>query len=164
MSTSSRSVIYTGRHITETKLYDNADMPYITRLDETLPTVGDMMRAAGYYTAYKGKWHMAGGGALTEGDDSTVASHFRSRSWLEPYGFADWNVDGDTPGGIEEGYSTDDSIAGETIGWLRNKGAALNKKGTPLLSRCEPHQPPRRDVFQYRRRGGKRAVRLLPLS
>lgn len=108
-------------------------MPYITRLDETLPTVGDMMRAAGYYTAYKGKWHMAGGGALTEGDDSTVASRFRSRSWLEPYGFADWNVDGDTPGGIEEGYSTDDSIAGETIGWLRNKGAALNKKGTPFF-------------------------------
>lgn len=133
MSTSSRSVIYTGKHITQTKLYDNVDMPYISRLDEDLATIGDMMREVGYYTAYRGKWHMAGGGTMTEGDDATVADRFRTKSWLEPYGFADWNIDGDTPGGIEEGYSTDDSIAGEAISWLRSKGTSLNKDGKPFF-------------------------------
>lgn len=55
VSTSSRSVIYTGRHITETKMLDNTNMPYQPNMDKNLKTVGDMLREAGYYTALKGK-------------------------------------------------------------------------------------------------------------
>src|SRR5262245_31165370 len=56
--TPSRSVIYTGRHIQQTKMFDNTNFPWTASLSTDMPTVGDMLRAAGYYTAYKGKWHL----------------------------------------------------------------------------------------------------------
>ncbi|NCB16749.1 MAG: hypothetical protein EOM65_11325, partial [Synergistales bacterium] len=58
MSTSSRSVIYTGTHITNTKMIDNTDFDWQGPLSTGIVTVGDLLRRAGYYTAYKGKWHM----------------------------------------------------------------------------------------------------------
>ena len=73
VSTSSRSVIYTGRHVTETHMMDNTNLTCQPNMSKDLKTVGDMMREAGYYAAYKGKWH------ISEGDTS-----------LEEYGFSDW--------------------------------------------------------------------------
>src|SRR5215831_662266 len=49
----SRSVVYTGRHIQQTKMFDNTNFPWISSMSTDLPTVGDMLREAGYYTAYK---------------------------------------------------------------------------------------------------------------
>jgi arylsulfatase len=45
---SSRSVIYTGRHMPVTEIYDNDNMPYIRPLDPALGTLGSMLRSAGY--------------------------------------------------------------------------------------------------------------------
>ena len=73
VSTSSRSVIYTGRHITETCMLDNTNYAFVNDMSRDLPTVGDMLRDAGYYTAFKGKWH------ISEDTES-----------LEEYGFSDW--------------------------------------------------------------------------
>lgn len=56
VSTSSRSVIYTGTHITDTKMLDNTDLPWQSSLSEDLTTIGDRMNTAGYYSAYKGIW------------------------------------------------------------------------------------------------------------
>lgn len=64
MSTSSRSVIYTGLHIPQTRLLDNTDVAWQRPLSTEMTTVGDRLREAGYYTAFKGKWHMGGGGIL----------------------------------------------------------------------------------------------------
>ena len=44
VSTSSRSVIYTGTHITDTAMLDNIDFDWQAPLDESLVTVGDRMR------------------------------------------------------------------------------------------------------------------------
>ena len=55
VSTSSRSVIYTGRHITETCMLDNTNYAFQPNMSTNLTTVGDMLRQAGYYTAFKGK-------------------------------------------------------------------------------------------------------------
>ena len=49
--TPSRSVLYTGRHIQHTKMFDNTNFPWISSMSTELPTVGDMLRDAGYYTA-----------------------------------------------------------------------------------------------------------------
>ena len=49
-------MLYTGRHIQQTKMFDNTNFPWIASMSTDLPTVGDMLREAGYYTAYKGKW------------------------------------------------------------------------------------------------------------
>src|SRR5215510_13530155 len=56
--TSSRSVLYTGQHIQQTKMFDNTNFPWISSMSPDMPTVGHMLRDAGYYTAYKGKWHL----------------------------------------------------------------------------------------------------------
>ena len=56
---SSRSVIYTGRHMPNTEIHDNDNMPYIRPLDPALGTLGSMLRTAGYYCAYQGKWHLS---------------------------------------------------------------------------------------------------------
>jgi arylsulfatase len=56
---SSRSVIYTGQHIQRTRVFDNLNFPWSNDLSTEIPTLGDMLGEAGYYTAYKGKWHMS---------------------------------------------------------------------------------------------------------
>ena len=56
--TPSRSVIYTGQHIQNNGMFDNTNFPWSNDLSTDIPTVGDMLRRQGYYTAYKGKWHL----------------------------------------------------------------------------------------------------------
>ncbi len=56
--TPSRSVLYTGQHIQQTKMFDNTNFPWIASMSTDLRTIGDTLREAGYYTAYKGKWHL----------------------------------------------------------------------------------------------------------
>ena len=51
--TPSRSVIYTGRHIQHTRMFDNTNFPWIQSMSPDLPTVGDLLREAGYYTDRK---------------------------------------------------------------------------------------------------------------
>src|SRR5262249_25588458 len=55
--TPSRSVLLTGLQTADTGMFENTDLPWIKNLSTTIPTVGHMLRKAGYYTAYKGKWH-----------------------------------------------------------------------------------------------------------
>src|SRR6188768_1548835 len=56
--TPSRSVLYTGQHIQQTGMFDNTNFPWIKSMSPDIRTLGDLLREAGYYTAYKGKWHL----------------------------------------------------------------------------------------------------------
>ena len=58
MCTPSRSVILTGLQTADNRMFDNADVPWIKSLSTNVPTIGHMLRKAGYYTAYKGKWQI----------------------------------------------------------------------------------------------------------
>jgi len=113
VSTASRSTIYTGLHITETKMMDNTNFAFQPEMDRNLPTVGDMLRQVGYYTAYKGKWHLSK-------DDLTS---------LEDYGFSDWGTTGDRHGEYHQGYEEDPNIANESCDWLRKIGLQKNAQG-----------------------------------
>ena len=133
VSTSSRSVIYTGRHIVETCMLDNTNYAFQPNMSTELTTVGDMLRQAGYYTAFKGKWHMS------EGDTS-----------LEEYGFSDW-TEGDMYGAVYEGWHEDGTIAQNTIDWLKSKGKQLNDKGQSFflaVNFLNPH-----DIMYYNQDG-----------
>ena len=64
----SRSTFYTGQHIQKTGMYTNpvgefgaysVDAPRGVELPAGFPTIGTMLREQGYYTAYKGKWHLS---------------------------------------------------------------------------------------------------------
>lgn len=115
---SSRSVIYTGRHMPVTEIFDNDAMPYIRPLDPELGTVGSMLRQAGYYTAYQGKWHLSR--AYRDPRDRSPA-----QDALEPYGFSDFNPWGDLDGGAWAGLRIDPVIAGQAVSWLRDKAPAI---------------------------------------
>ena len=58
MCTSSRSVLLTGLQTADNGMYENLDVPWMQSLSLDHPTIGHMLRKAGYYTAYKGKWHL----------------------------------------------------------------------------------------------------------
>src|SRR5262245_42671150 len=58
MCTPSRSVLMTGLQTADNKMFDNCDCSWQPSLSPKVPTIGHMLRQAGYYTAYKGKWHL----------------------------------------------------------------------------------------------------------
>ena len=123
MCSSARSVIYTGRHLPYTGVYDNDNMPYIRPLPTELGTVGTMLRDAGYFTAYKGKWHLSNAYLDPSQPRSTVDD-------LEPYGFSEWNDWGDIDGGAWAGLKVDPVIAGQAAQWLRERA--------PLVAKDQP--------------------------
>jgi arylsulfatase A-like enzyme len=42
-------VIFTGQHIQHTRMFDNTNFPWVDPLSFDIPTIGHMMRDAGYY-------------------------------------------------------------------------------------------------------------------
>ena len=123
--TSSRSVIYTGQHMPNTGMFDNANFEFVGSMSPRIPTVGTMLRDAGYYTAYKGKWHLA-----SELDPDPEQDHDFSGD-MERYGFSDWNPTGDVIGNPWDGFVRDNGTMVAAIEWLRAKGLKLRAEGTP---------------------------------
>src|SRR5262245_25181683 len=113
---SARSVMYTGRHVPVTQIYDNDNMPYVRPLDPALGTVGTMLRGQGYYCTYQGKWHLSNAYVDPAKPVSTVDA-------LEPYGFSEWNDWGDIDGGAWAGLRVDPVIAGQAVKWFRERAA-----------------------------------------
>ncbi len=143
VSTSSRSVIYTGTHITDTLMIDNTESPWQEPISENLTTVGDRMLSAGYYSAFKGKWHMGD----TSVFDDTSQPAMQEQNGLLGYGFSDWNAQGDIVGQLQQGYMQDSNIAGDTVSWLRSKGSATNATGQSFflaVNLVNPH-----DIMYY---------------
>ena len=115
---SARSVMYTGRHVPVTKIYDNDNMPYVRPLDPALGTIGTMLRSAGYFTTYQGKWHLSNLYIDPANPTSTVDA-------LEPYGFSEWNDWGDIDGGAWAGLRVDPVVAGQAVKWLRERAPVV---------------------------------------
>ena len=142
--TSSRSVIYTGRHIQQTRMFDNTNFPWMSSMSTDIKTVGHMMREAGYYTAYKGKWHLT---REFETDNTLAAPQKIFTKEMEAYGFADYLGVGDIIAHTQGGYLHDGMIAAAAASWLRGKAADLAKEGKPwflAVNLVNPH-----DVMFY---------------
>ena len=137
MSTSSRSVMFTGTHIPQTGMIDNTDFAYQDAMDDSLTTMGDMMREAGYYSAIKGKWHLGDASILS--DEATLTD-------LDAYGYSDWGGK-DYIGKLHEGYETDPLIVSETLEWLDTKGKTLREEKRPFFLQVNLINP--HDVMDY---------------
>jgi arylsulfatase len=148
---SARSVIYTGRHVPITRIYDNDNFPYIQPLDPDLGTLGTMLGKAGYYCTYQGKWHLSNAYVDPANPSPTTRT-------LEPYGFFEWNDWGDIDGGAWAGLRVDPVIAGQAAAWLRNRSAkvAADQPWFMAVNFVNPH-----DImsFDY---GGRSPVQLPP--
>jgi arylsulfatase len=142
--TSSRSVIYTGLHIQQTRMFDNTNFPWMQSMSTDLKTVGDLLREAGYYTAYKGKWH------LTREFETLNKLEAPERIFtreMEAYGFSDYLGVGDIIAHTQGGYLHDGMIAAAAASWLRGKAAELAQQNKPwflAVNLVNPH-----DVMFY---------------
>ena len=135
MCTSSRSVMITGLQTPDTKMFDNSDMRYVAPMSYDIPTVGDMLRMGGYYTAYKGKWHLNAAFDVENPERLFTAE-------MNNYGFSDYMWPGDVVGKTLGGYKFDDVIGGTALAWLRNRGRPLTDEQRPwalFVSLVNPH-------------------------
>jgi len=142
--TSSRSVLYTGRHIQHTKMFDNANIPWMQSMSTDIKTLGHLLREAGYYTAYKGKWHLTREFETVNRIDAPEKIFTKE---MEAYGFADYLGVGDIIGHTQGGYLYDGMIAASAASWLRGRAATLAQQGKPwflAVNLVNPH-----DVMFY---------------
>lgn len=113
----SRSVMFIGRHTQHTRVTANLGLPPFRELSSDLPTLGHMLRGQGYYTAYKGKWHLS---HIPETGNLTYGVVQPSTDALQPYGFAEYNLHGDPHGSHLTGFVYDKLTASDTVGWLHS--------------------------------------------
>ena len=123
--TPSRSTMWTGVHAVQTGLWDNTNFAWIEELSSDIPTIGHMLREQGYYTAFKGKWH------LSEVELSEDA--------LERYGFADFQQWGEMFGAPLQGEQLDGTAAFETVDWLETRAPTLEQPWLLVSSLINPH-------------------------
>jgi len=130
LCTPSRSVMWTGVHAVQNEMWDNTNMAWIDDLDpQRFRTVGHMLRDAGYYTAFKGKWHLS------------VITGEHTRDALEPYGFSDYQDFGEIWGETGDGYRRDGEIATDSAAWLTDRAGKIAEDQPWFLAVnfCNPH-------------------------
>lgn len=113
----SRSVMFTGQHTQKTGVIANLGLPPFNELASSVPTLGHMLREQGYHTAYKGKWHLS---HIAQASDLTYGQVETTTDALLPYGFADFNLNGDPHGSHLSGFIFDKVTASDTVGWLHD--------------------------------------------
>jgi len=123
--TPSRASMWTGVHAVHTGLWDNTNFAWINELSSEVPTIGQMLREQGYYTAFKGKWHLS---PVEHREDA-----------LERYGFSDFQQWGDMFGAPLQGAQLDGTAASEAVDWLETKGARLDQPWLLVCSLINPH-------------------------
>ena len=132
--TPSRTTLFTGQYpsltgVTNTDgLAKSPTDPGITWLDpDTVPTMGDWFRAAGYRTFYKGKWHLSHADLVSAGSHAGLATNddagavlvemvgrYLRADRLDRFGFSEWI--GREPHGPalgDTGCVRDDLLAGQ---------------------------------------------------
>lgn len=142
--TPSRSVLYTGRHIQQTRMFDNTNFPWISSMSTDIRTLGSMLQEAGYYAAYKGKWHLTKE-FETVNKLATPTKIFTQE--MKAYGFSDYFGIGDIIAHVQGGYLHDGVIAAMSGSWLRGKGRELAAERQPwflAVNLVNPH-----DVMFY---------------
>jgi arylsulfatase A-like enzyme len=123
--TPSRASMWTGVHAKRTGLWDNTNFAWIHELSSEFPTVGQMLREQGYYTAFKGKWHCS---EVPRGEDA-----------LERYGFADLQQWGEMFGTPLQGAQLDGAAVFETVDWLEHRAPQLDRPWLLVCSLINPH-------------------------
>jgi arylsulfatase A-like enzyme len=100
----SRASLFTGQYLAQHGVVDNVIMPEHKELDPAVPTIGSILRVAGYRSSYIGKWH------LSQSASPDMAA----------YGFADWEGnDRHFMGWAGTGVHFDPVIAANAASWLR---------------------------------------------
>ena len=153
----SRAVMYTGQHTQQNGVYLNPNSQPFPELRKDIPTIGHMLRDAGYYTTYKGKWHLSDI-ELPQVSERKL-KYPRGDDLLEPFGFSDYNFDGERVGLTWQGFMDDGTTAAEAINTLRDLegGKAGDKPWFMAVNFVNPH-----DIMFFDARGDGEKTRIMP--
>ncbi|EKF74877.1 sulfatase [Alcanivorax hongdengensis A-11-3] len=132
----SRSVMYTGHHTMQTHMTANLGAPPFPTLNRDLKTLGHYFREQGYYTAYKGKWHLS---EIQDGPGLIYGNYPSQNRALEDYGFSDYNLTGDVHGSVWQGYIADRMVSAEACRWLLGTGQQQDKPWLLAVNFVNPH-------------------------
>lgn len=167
----SRATIYTGQYpslhgVTQTTGVAKGPFdPDVFWLDpNTVPTIGDYFRTAGYQTYWKGKWHASDEDILIPGTKNAFPSYdtstgvpseekekiYQNASRLDPFGFSGWigpEPHGSNPrnSGSSAAIGTsgrDEVYASETVKLIQSLDEQADKDDTPWFIMCSfvnPH-------------------------
>jgi arylsulfatase len=105
-------------------MFVNPNVPPHPELPRDMPTLGSIFGELGYYSAYKGKWHLS---HLNEGIDFDQQRYPVTTGALAPWGFNEYTYDGDHHGLAWDGFMHDAAIAADAANWLL--GNSGNKPG-----------------------------------
>ena len=120
----SRASLYTGRYLAEHGVVDNVSFPTHVALDPTIPTVGSLLRGAGYESGYVGKWHLSHG----------------AQPPMEQYGYSGWSGnDVHFTGNPWTGKHFDPLIANQAADWLRSRGTNPDRPWFLTVALVNPH-------------------------
>ncbi len=120
----SRASLFTGQYLAQHGVVDNVIMPEHKELDPAVPTIGSMLRDAGYRSSYIGKWHLS----RAVSPDMTA------------YGFADWEGnDRHFMGWAGTGVHFDPIIAANAASWLRANAATTQQPWFLTVALVNPH-------------------------
>lgn len=140
--TPSRSNIFQGRHTQQTGLFLNSDNAPHPVAAETMPTLGHMMQAAGYYTSYKGKWHLSRINHDRGWNRAPGGVYPNTERSMEKYGFHDYGFDGEEVGLTWDGYRSDMYVAGDAARNIIDYAKGLKTGGKPwfqVVGLVNPH-------------------------
>ncbi len=132
----SRSVIYTGQHTMQTGMTANLHAPPFPELSNEIKTLGHYLQDQGYYTAYKGKWHLS---TVTDAPDLMYGAYPSQSKALESFGFNDFNLTGDVHGSVWSGRKMDNIIASEACEWLSGRNPKDDQPWCLAVNFVNPH-------------------------
>ena len=116
--------MFTGQYLPQHRVVDNVIWPEHLELDPAIPTVGSILRDAGYRSSYIGKWHLS----QAVSPDMTA------------YGFADWEGnDRHFMGWAGTGVHFDPIIASNAASWLRANATGGDKPWFLTVALVNPH-------------------------
>lgn len=133
-----RSAIYTGSHPQRNGLWENIPLPYATNLHRDTPTLGTMFGAAGYHTAYFGKWHLS---RLHDKKGAPFAPE-QIRRELQSYGFAEVGTTRELDGPLG-GFQDDGETAALCAAFLQ-AGERRERPWFAAVNLLNPH-----DIMYY---------------
>lgn len=140
--TPSRSTIFQAHHTQQTGLFLNSDNAPYPVAAETMPTLGHMMQAAGYYASYKGKWHLSRINYERNWTRIPGGIYPTTENAMEKYGFHDYGFDGEEVGLTWDGYKADMYVAGDAaraiFDYARNDKAG-GKPWFQVVGLVNPH-------------------------
>ena len=154
----SRSTVYTGQHTQHTGIFINTDNEPRPQLPIDMPTIGTMLRDHGYYTSYKGKWHLSAINAKRGWNMAPQPRYPSTQDYLEPYGFSDYNFYGEPMGLTWDGYANDQLVSGDAARLIMDdslRSGGTDKPWFLVVNLVNPH-----DIMFYDATGEQAKTRV----